>query len=139
MPVVKFEEGTVSFKVKKLPGCCGIGVIFHPRFMVLVEKRLYDLSYPEGAHVRVRKLLNSQGKKLYAALHKHVAGPRKLGSNGLSTKEWPFDLDRSRLMMTDNSYGAVYQFCTYNKWKKVKTFKNYKTGHVLHTFYLDRR
>ena len=38
MPVVKFEEGTASFKVKQLPGCCGVGVIYHPAFRVLIER-----------------------------------------------------------------------------------------------------
>ena len=141
MPVVKFKEGTVTFKVEQLRGCCGVGVVYHPRFIVALEGTKYAAYGQENDHVPrdLRKRFSIQVNKLYAVFHAHVAGPRKLGHNGYPAKEWPFDLDRSRLMMTDHKGGVVYKFCTFNKWKKVKTFRNYKTGNVIYTFYLDRR
>lgn len=147
MATVKLPHGSVRFKVKQLPGCCGVAVVYHAYFNVLVGKRTYATRYMrELQHgfgtVRYKKA-QEDTKKLFTEFHKYITGPRQFlpGFEGSvqPNPAWPFDLDRSTVLMSDNVSGEIYKFCVHNKWRKSKGFMNYKTGNTVHLFTVVRK
>lgn len=129
MATVKLPHGSVRFKVKQLPGCCGVAVVYHPVFTIKLpgegSLKMADMEFIHDYRTIAK------ATQVFNQLFKEFNSYIKEGVN------IPFDLYRSKILMTDFIGGAVYKFCTHNKWSKSKGFINYKTAETLHIFTLN--
>lgn len=92
------KGGKVHFKFQKLPGCCGVALLFDVSF-------LPDVNTQEAR------------ENLYKRFHKYV-----MASKG------HFQIRRCILMMTDYDGGEISECCRLNGWNETPPVFNVKSG-----------
>ena len=134
------KSGRVEYMLDQLLGCCGVAVIAHPHFYIKYKKEyvyindFYDYSNKE------RALLKEKLLKLYTEFNNYIQSipsPYHVGKE--PGARYPFNLDRSLVLMTGPAGCEAYAFCKHNKWKITQRFVNYKTNNTVYTFTLKRR
>lgn len=153
--VFQGKNGKITFVVDQMPGCCGIAVISHPTFLIntgksrayyeyaddYLEELIYEKKWGTKTHkLKIATKINEAKVKitnLYTEFNNFILNTTQDGTP--NSKIYPFDLKRSKVLMTDYSEGNVYKFCTAMKWQKSEAFRNYKTNHSVYIFQLKRR
>lgn len=143
MPIFKSTVGSVTYKVKQLPGCCGVAVVYHCDFCVTG----YRWARPPKTKL---KTLYKEFDNFLSSAEIERTIPESTVYSRNSTTRWqvntpcgyqryPYDLYRSHIVMTDYAqrgweYSSTYDFCTTMKWKNTAKFPNKKTGNTVYVF-----
>lgn len=142
MPIFKSKYGHVTYKVKQLPGCCGVAVVYHCRFHINGYS-IFDSDVP-------RKKVLALYRDFNAFLHSYditlfdrpMPRRRYTVRTALGDQLYPYDLYRSHIIMTDvapdvspfTEVASIYDFCKSMKWDNTKKFRNIKTDDFVYVF-----